>query len=157
MARESLNFFKILILYNSWKNSLKKDVSSPNISFKWEGLIYFTLASGQPYPLGLSRNDSTVLLPNLEFCSINPLNEVCLVDGILLPIYLVPQTAVCLEILVCATRAEILKSHANWIHPAFNLGQVFHSMCRHILTWLDCIIEIIISTYLSHRGLLKIN
>lgn len=107
--------------------------------------------------LGSRKNDSTVLLPNLEFCSSNLLNEVCVVDDILLPIYLVLQTAGCLEILVSATRAEILKSHVNWIHPVFNLGQFFFSMCRHILSWLDCIIEVIISTYLSHRGLLKIN
>lgn len=138
MTTESLNFTQFLILYNNLKYILKK---------MWMTVILFSsnrsAVNGFKIPplplanhdlLGSRKSDSTVLLPNLEFCSRNLLNEVCLMDDILLPIYWVLQTAGCLEILVSATRAEILRSHVNWIHPVFNLSQFFYSMCRHILS-----------------------
>lgn len=138
MTTESLNFTQFFILYTNLKEILKK---------MWTTVILFSSNKNAvkgfkipPLPLanhgrlGSRKNDSTVLLPNLEFCSRNLLNEVCLMDDILLPIFWVLQTAGCLEILVSATRAEILKRHVNWIHPVFNLGQFFYSMCRHILS-----------------------
>lgn len=63
-------------------------------------------------------------------------------------ILLLPQAAKCLEILVSSARAEILKNHANWIHPVFNLGQFFRSTCRHRFLDETCTLSIICDWYL---------
>ena len=76
---------QFLILYTNLKNLLKKiwttvklfsSNKSVDKALKFQPSLWPTMAS-----LALEKNDSTVLLLNLEFCSRNLLNEVCLSGG----------------------------------------------------------------------------